>query len=136
VYLVDLEKVFSNVEEARHSREAETPRAEALVSEEADAFMKWMRTRESTAVLKAVREQVLETARTEAERYARGRSEKEREDVLRLARSLARSLLHAPTVALREADPTNAEGRKLLENATSLFGVEVSGNGNGSTGRS
>ncbi len=136
VHLVDLERVFENVEEARRSRESETPRAEALVTDAADAFMKWMRTRESAAVVKAVREQVLETARAEAERYARGRSEKERQDVLRLARSVARSLLHTPTVALRDADPTNAEGRKLLESATSLFGVEVSGNGNGSAGRS
>lgn len=129
VRLVDLERVFENVEEARSAREAETPRAEAMVAEDSDAFVKWMRTRESAAVLRAVREQVLQTARAEAERYARGRSEKERQEVLRLARSVARSLLHAPTVALRDADPTEAEGRKLLESATSLFGVEPTGNG-------
>ncbi len=133
VHLVDLQEVFENVEEAREAREAETPRAEAMVAEDADAFIKWMRTRGSAAVLKAVREQVLEKARAEAERHARGRSAEEREDVLRLAQSLARSLLHAPTVALRDADPTDAEGRKLLESATSLFGVEP--NGNGHSGR-
>ncbi len=129
VHLVDLEKVFEDVEAAREARAAETPRAEEMVGEEADSFTKWLRTRESAAVLKAVRRQVLETARVEAERYARGRSEEEREDLLRLARSLARSLLHTPTVALREADPGNAEGRQLLESATSLFGVELSGTG-------
>jgi len=126
VHLVDLETVFEDVEAAREARAAETPKAEEMVGEDADAFTKWLRTRESAAVVKAVREQVLETARAEAERYARGRSEEERKDMLRLARSLARSLLHTPTVALREADPNDAEGRKLLESATSLFGVEPS----------
>ncbi len=129
VHLVDLEKVFGDVEAARDARAAETPKAERMVDEEADGFMKWLRTRESAAVVKAVRQQVLATARAEAERYARGRSAEEREDLLRLARSLARSLLHTPTVALREADPSDAEGRKLLESATSLFGVEPTSDG-------
>jgi glutamyl-tRNA reductase len=123
VHLMDLDHVFRGVEAAREARAAETPRAEAMVVEDAEVFMKWLRTRQSAAVLRAVREQVLEMAQAEAERHARGRSEEEREHLLRLARSLAHSMLHFPTLALRNADPTDAEGRKLLESATSLFGV-------------
>lgn len=126
VRLIDLEQVFAGVEAAREARAAQVPHAEALVEAEVEATMKWIRTRESVAVLRAVREQVLEMARQEAERAARGRSEKEREDLHRLARSLARAVLHHPTLALREADPTDTEGRRLLDTATSLFGVDAS----------
>ncbi|MGD8319956.1 MAG: glutamyl-tRNA reductase [Gemmatimonadota bacterium] len=123
VHLVDLEEVFRGVEAAREARAGQIPMAEAIVSEDTDAFMKWLRARPSVAVLRAVREQVLEMARAEAERYGRGRSEEEREELHRLARSLARAVLDAPTRTLREADPTRDEGRHLLESATSLFGV-------------
>lgn len=123
VRVMDLDHVFAGVEAARQARAAETPRAEAMVMEDADVFMKWLRTRQSATVLKAVREQVLEMAQAQAERHARGRSDEEREHMLRLARSLARSVLHFPTLALRDADPTDDEGRKLLESARSLFGV-------------
>lgn len=123
VHLVDLEQVFQGVEAAREARAGQIPRAEAIVAEDTQTFMKWLRARPSVAVLRAVREQVLEMARAEAERYGRGRSDEEREALHRMARSLARAVLDAPTRRLREADPTRDEGRRLLENATSLFGV-------------
>lgn len=123
VRLIDLEQVFAGVEAAREARAAQMPRAEAMVTADAEEYMKWLRSRESVAVLRAVREQVLEMARVEAERAGRGRSEAEREDLHRLARSLARAVLHHPTRALRGADPTQASGRRLIETATSLFGV-------------
>jgi glutamyl-tRNA reductase len=124
VHLMDLEQVFAGVEAAREARAAQLPRAEALVAEDAEAFLKWIRSRRSVAVLRAVREQVLELAQAEAERAGRGRTEREREDLHRLARSLAKAVLHHPTLALREADATRAEGRRLLETATCLFGVD------------
>lgn len=124
VHLMDLEEVFAGVEAAREARAAQLPRAETLVAEDAQAFMKWLRSRESVAVLRAVREQVLELAEAEAERACRGRTEREREELHRLARSLAKAVLHHPTVALREADASGTEGRRLLENATCLFGVD------------
>jgi glutamyl-tRNA reductase len=124
VRLMDLEHVFAGVEAARAARAAQLPRAEALVAEDAEAFMRWLRSRESVAVLRAVREQVLELAQAEAERAARGRTEQEREELHRLARSLAKAVLHHPTLALREADPTGTEGRRLLETATCLFGLD------------
>ena len=122
--LMDLEHVFAGVQAAREARAAQLPRAEAMVAEDAEAFMRWLRSRESVAVLRAVREQVLELAQAEAERAARGRTEREREELHRLARSLAKAVLHHPTLALREADATRAEGRRLLETATCLFGLD------------
>jgi glutamyl-tRNA reductase len=123
VRLFDLEHVFQRVERARAARAAQAPLAEAIVEEQADGFVRWLRSRECVSVLRAVREQVLELAGAEAERFGQGRSEREREEMRRFARSLARTLLHPPTVALRTADPDSDEGRALLESATALFGV-------------
>jgi glutamyl-tRNA reductase len=89
--------------------------------------VEWIRVREATPVLRAVREQVLELAAAEAERRSRGRSDAEREELLGFARSLARTLLHEPTLAIRRADPESPEGRSLLRTATTLFGLESSG---------
>jgi glutamyl-tRNA reductase len=125
IQLIDLEDVFEQVEAARDARAAQVPEAERIVREEAEEFVRWQRSRESVRVLTAVREHVLGLARVEAERFARGRSVEEREQMERFARSLARALLHSPTVALRRADPASPEGRALLESAGVLFGVNV-----------
>jgi len=123
VRLFDLDHVFERVEAARAARAAQVPRAEAIVREQAEVFSRWLRSRRSVDVLKAVRRQVLDLAQAEAERFGQGRSEEEREQMRLLARSLARTLLHPPTLALREADPESPEGRFLLEVAPALFGV-------------
>ncbi len=121
--LIDLQAVFDRVETARNARAAQVPQAERIVHAHAEAFMRWLRTRENVKVLRAVRSQVLDLARDEAARFARGRSEDEREAMIRFARTLARTLLHQPTITLRDADPSSAEGRALLESAGRLFGV-------------
>lgn len=125
VKLFDLDHVFERAEAAMTARAAQVPRAEAIVEEQARAFTQWLRSRESVEVLRAVRKQVLELARVEAERFGQGRSEEEKEQMRRLARSFARTLLHPPTVALRQADTSTEEGRFLLANAPALFGVHV-----------
>jgi glutamyl-tRNA reductase len=123
VRLIDLQAVFDRVEAARNARAAQVPQAERIVREHAQAFSRWLRSRENVDVLREVRGQVLDIARREADRLSKGRSEQEREAMARFARSVARTLLHRPTLALREADPTTPEGRALLESASLLFGL-------------
>lgn len=125
VELFDLDHVFERVEAAKASRAAQVPRAEAIVNDQAEHFGTWLRSRQGVHVLRAVREHVLDVAQEEARRFARGRSEEEAEELRRFARSVARTLLHQPTVALREADPASPGGRSILEAAPALFGVEV-----------
>ena len=124
VELFDLEHVFARVEAARASRAAQIPKAERIVKSQARSFSDWQRSRRSIDTLKAVRAKVLAVASEEAERFAQGRSNEEREQMRLLARSLARTLLHQPTLALRSADPESPEGRFLLEQVPALFGVE------------
>ena len=124
VTIFDLEHVFRRVEAARRARSAHIPRAEAIVAEEAEAFQRWRRSRASVALVKAVRAQVLDRAMAEADRYTAKAPEEQREQMRHLARSVARALLHGPTVALRDADPASEAGRALLSHASTLFGIE------------
>ena len=136
VRVFDLDHVFERVEAAREARARQVPHAQAIVDEETEGFIQWLRSRENVSVLRAVRSQVLELARSVADRHSQGRTETEQEEMRMLARSLARTLLHPPTMALREADPESAEGRWLLESAATLFGVdEPSGNGDSAGSR-
>ncbi len=133
--LLDLAHIFEQVEAARSARAAQVPRAEAIVDAEVENFVQWARAREAAPVLRAVREQVLALAREEAERRSRGRPEAERDELVQFARSLARTLLHSPTVALREADPESPEGQWLLRTAQLLFGLSPGNDvASGSTG--
>jgi glutamyl-tRNA reductase len=127
VRLLDLAQVFERVEAARGARAAQVPRAEAIVDEEVERFDEWRRSRRAATVLRAVREQVMAVAHQEAERRSRGSSDEEKENMRRFARSLARTLLHSPTIAIRGADPASQEGQWLLKSAASLFGVADSG---------
>jgi glutamyl-tRNA reductase len=129
VHLMDLEQVFRRVEKARRERASQVPHAEAIVEEDADGYAAWMRSRGSLDVLRAIRAQVLDLARHEAARRSRGLGKEEREALQRFARSVARTLLHGPTVAIRNADPASPEGRRLIDSAASLFGIAVNGNG-------
>jgi glutamyl-tRNA reductase len=124
VHLIDLDHVFDRVEQAKAARAAQLPQAEIIVKAKVEEFDTWFRSRSSINILRAVREHVLELAMDEAERFSRGRTDEEQEQMRRLARSLARTLLHHPTIALRTADPVTNDGRLLLESAPVLFGVQ------------
>ncbi len=128
VRLFDLDHVFERVEAAKASRAAQVPRAEAIVVDQAETFRRWLTSRQGVDVLRAVRAHVLDVAKEEAERFSRGRTAEEREEIRRFARSMARTLLHQPTVALRDADPGSPSGRSLLEAAPALFGVDLEEN--------
>jgi glutamyl-tRNA reductase len=125
VEVVDLDELHRRVTSARDARAEEVPKAERFVEERIDAFDAWLKGRRAVPVLKAMRASVLALAREEADRLARGRSEEEQEELRRLARSLARTLLHTPTLALRTADPDTPAGRHLLESTADLFGLDT-----------
>jgi glutamyl-tRNA reductase len=124
--MLDLAEVFERTEAARAARAGQVPLANAIVDAEVENFGHWVRGRETAPVLQAVREQVLALARAEAERRGQGRSDAERSELLQLARSIARAMLHSPTVAIRQADPRSAEGQSFLRAAASLFGAAAS----------
>lgn len=127
VTLLDLEHIQGWAMESGARREREVPRAEAIVEEEVRRHEAWLRARENVPVVRAVRQRVLSLTQRYVARHSRGASPEERERLEHFGRSLARALLHDPTIALRSADLDSPEGRALVEAATTLFGVDGSG---------
>lgn len=125
VEILDLEAIHERTQAARAARAAQVPRAETLVDDDVERFVRWARGRQTLPIVRALREDVLSLARREAERHGRGLDPAQQEALRRMARSVARALLHHPTTALRDADPDSDEGRRLIRSAESLFGVEL-----------
>ncbi len=124
VTVFDLEHVFQCVRGAREARTAQVPRAEEIVQEEMEAFFCWLHARRNMEILKALRAQVMDRAMAQADVYGRKLPSEYREHMRQLARSVARELLHQPTVAIREADPTSEDGRSILAGTAQLFGLD------------
>lgn len=125
VELLDLDAIHRKVAAARKERAAQIPLARTIVLEEAARYQAWFRTRQVIPAVRAVRDHLLSVAEREAERHARGLDPEQRVVLRRFARSLARTILHDPTMALRRADPDSPDGQALLAVAGTLFGVPL-----------
>jgi glutamyl-tRNA reductase len=124
VELIDLQVVHDRVKAVQEARSAQVPLAEAIVEEELETFRTWVRARGAVPVVTAVRRQVLDLAAREAERFSRGLDEAQQDAVQEFARSFARSLLHRPTVALREVDTSTPQGRFFLDQVEVMFRLD------------
>jgi glutamyl-tRNA reductase len=121
VALVDV----ADVRDRSHSGATgeEITAARAIVDEEADRFLAWTRATEVEPTIKAVRERAEAVRRAELDRLA-GRlgtlDDKQREAVEALTRGIVNTLLHEPTVRLKEladrggADPHADALRELF----------------------
>lgn len=123
--LIDLDSIHERVLAARAERDRQVPAAEAIVARGVDEYLDWLSSRATLPVVRKLREDVLQRARREADRHARGLAEEERRRFEEFARALARSLLHQPTRALRDVDPHTEEGRAVLRSAGLLFGIDA-----------
>jgi len=118
---LDLAQIQERVRRNRVARELWVPEAEAIVDAASHTWASWARGRRTVPVLIRFREHVLEQALAEAERAGRGRDPEERERFRRLARSVARTLLHRPSTVLRTADPDVPTDASVLEALERLF---------------
>lgn len=123
--LLDLGGVHQRIAQTRSNQVAQRSRAESMVAQEVASFIRWVQSRQALPVVLALRQQVLELAQREAERFGRGLDPAGREQLERFARALARSFLHAPTAALQKVDPSNGEGSALVRNAEQLFDLDA-----------
>jgi len=121
VYLYTVDDLRDVIDRNQRNRAAAATEAEALVQEQADRFMDWVRTLDAVSAIRRFRrhgerqrEYALEQARRE---ISAGQPP---EQVLEaLAHRLTRKLLHLPTLGLREAarsgDPeTIRQSRRML----------------------
>lgn len=104
VYRYDLDTLSGLVKKNTLERQAEVPRASAIVEESVDKFMDWVSTLSQLDVLKALRAKLEDTRQKELQRYGPKLArlgDDERELVNRLTESLVAKILHEPTIGLK-----------------------------------
>jgi len=126
VYLYTIDDLTGIVEQNKHAREKEIPRAEALISEQLEKFKSWQASARSVALLAELRdklqhnrEEFLRKHMDEMEHLAPA----DRERVARLTAELLDSILEQPASRLRGEKELR---RKLeeIEAVRHLFGLE------------
>jgi glutamyl-tRNA reductase len=124
-YLYDIDDLESVVSESVAGRREEAVRAEAIVSEEADAFRAWQLSLDVVPAISSLRARAESIRREELER-ARGRlaslSPSQRRAVEALTSQIVAKLLHQPTVRMKEA-AAGAEGVVYADAVRHLFGL-------------
>lgn len=128
VYLYSIDDLSQIIEGNIQQRRKAAANAESFVHEGAQLYLRESRVKKDQALLRAFRDQAKEIQAEELERATRElqRGTDPVRVLERLSNNLTNKLIHAPTVAIRDA---SAEGRSdLLEYLRTLYGVEESSN--------
>lgn len=128
VFLYNVDDLERAVAEGSHGRTLATADAERVVAEELSAFRAEERAlRGAGPTIVALRQRFQETAAAELERSLGGRlrhlPEGDRAALEAMLDALTNKLLHAPTVALKEA-AVSCEGDAMMQAARSLFALD------------
>jgi len=102
VFLVDMDDLQGFVHNARVERERETPHVEAILQEEAGAFLEWL---DLVPLIGALHKKAESIRQREVERTLHRLPELDpetRQHILLLSQSLVKKILHEPTLRLRE----------------------------------
>jgi glutamyl-tRNA reductase len=123
VELHDIDALESVVSRNRAARAGEAVQGEEIIAVEADRFRRWLASLDVVPAITGLRDRAEAIRMSELLRYE-GRwetmSQRDRELVERLTRSIVRKLLHEPTVRLRDG-ALDREGRDLAAAVHELF---------------
>lgn len=123
VYLYNIDDLQQVVDNNLLERKKEAEKAEAIVEEEVEKFLKWLESFDSVPLIISIRQKAEAIKREELEKFKHKfpNLEKEKlEAIEQLASSITNKLIHPPTVALKD----NSEDKELLTMAIKrLYGL-------------
>lgn len=105
VYLYNIDDLQGVVSANRFERQKEAEKAEKIVEEEIETFLKWQSSLDSVPTIIALREKAEEIKKEELDKLLSkfpGIGEKEKEAIEYMATAITNKLIHPPTVALKE----------------------------------
>lgn len=123
VVLLDMEVLRSAVEDALAGRMEEVAGAQLIVADEVERYRLASRARDAAPVVSALRTAVESARQVELERQQSKRSDLSEDQWIQVdevTRAMVNKLLHAPTVALKDAAGT-PRGERLVEALRTLF---------------
>ncbi len=113
VYLYNVDDLRGVVDTNKQARLKEAERAEAIVLEETDTFLRWQSSLDAVPTIVALREKAEAVKNEELEKLLKknpGLGEEERVAIMQLASAITNKLIHPPTAALKD----NAEDKDVL----------------------
>ena len=105
VYLYNIDDLQGVVDANRFERQKEAEKAERIVEEEIETFLKWQSSLDSVPTIIALREKAEEIKKEELDKLLSkfpGIGEKEKKGIEYMATAITNKLIHPPTVALKE----------------------------------
>jgi glutamyl-tRNA reductase len=125
VYLYDIDDLEQVVEENRKRRKKESLKAEAIVDEEVERFLQWLKSQEVIPVIVSLRNRCEEIRRKELEKamsqmHLNG---KETEALEALTTAIVNKILHTPLSYVKDA-ASQGEGEKVAKLVKELFALE------------
>jgi glutamyl-tRNA reductase len=123
VYLYDVDDLQEVVDTNIHGRKVEAEKAEKIIDEEVDKFVKWMSSLDSVPTIVALRQKAEEIKREEFEKF-KGKfpdiDETKMKAVEYLTTAIVNKLIHAPTAALKDDTEDRDE---LIAMIKKLYGI-------------
>jgi glutamyl-tRNA reductase len=127
VYLYDVDDLQGVVDENVLERKKEADKAEGIVEEEIETFLRWQSSLDAVPAIVALREKAEGIKQMELEKLIRKNpemSEAERKALEQLASSITNKLIHPPTAALKE---DTEDKDVLIALVKRLYGIEGEG---------
>jgi len=124
VYLYNIDDLQGVVDENVSERQQEAEKAEKIVEDEIETFLKWQSSLDSVPTIKALRERAEEMKKEELDKLLNkvvGLGEKDREAIEYMATALMNKLIHPPTVALKGS---SEDKESLVALVRKLYGID------------
>ena len=124
VYLYNVDDLQGVVDSNVFERKKEADKAEKIIDEELETFLKWQSTLDSVPTIVAIRERAEEIKKEELDKLFHkipGIGEKEREAVEYMAAALINKMIHPPTAALKE---DSEDKDVLVATIRKLYGID------------
>ncbi len=124
VYLYSVDDLQEVVDTNIHGRKIEAEKAEKIIDEEVEKFIRWMSSLDSVPTIVALRQKAEEIKAEELERLKgriAGLDEEKMKAVEYMAAAIINKLIHPPTVALKEDTEDRDE---LIAMIKKLYGID------------
>ncbi len=124
VYLYNVDDLQGVIDSNLFERKKEAGKAEKIVDEELETFLKWQSTLDSVPTIIAIREKAEEIKKEELDKLFHkitGMGEKEREAIEYMAAALINKMIHPPTAALKE---DSEDKDVLVATIRKLYGID------------
>lgn len=129
VHLRNIDDLQSQADQNTQEREAEIPKVERIVEQEANQFLEWFSSLEASSTIGALRKRVEQVRQQELQRVFNRLDLDEREQnlVATMSHRLVNKILHEPTVCLKK-ETANGNGAAYISTVRDLFALNKTPN--------